>query len=176
MKGMESTAESFYVIVFLCAVVGLVCSLVAEPRRRKKDPNTKPYTWALFQAYTAIAFSSLILIIGTWALFSAEFEVTLGSLFIGVPLFWVALNVVRRRRWAWVTLTFLSLNPVNWTIGYFYGSNRWNELASFKLRRAQKPPSADDDEAARLDRLRKSGALTENEYQTLRNGSGRSGH
>ena len=42
---------------------------------------------------------------------------------------WVSLYAIRRRRWALVTLTVLSVSIWYWVINFFYLKNRWQELA-----------------------------------------------
>jgi len=34
----------------------------------------------------------------------------------------------RRKRWAWILATILSLNPIIWVVNFFYGMRRWKEF------------------------------------------------
>lgn len=45
-----------------------------------------------------------------------------------IPLTISCYFVLRRKRWAWIVATMLSLNPVIWLINFVYGRRRWREM------------------------------------------------
>lgn len=97
----------------------IVAALALNRRFRRNHLGKRPYRWGYWFA--------IVMLLRT---------VVLGMLFeIGLPA-WIACVAVsgvlswffaRRRRWAWVALTILSLNPVVWVLQGIYLRKRWRE-------------------------------------------------
>ena len=122
-------------------VIGLLCLLLAWPigvfenqRLRDSHPESKPFAWGYTFSY-AILLSAIVLglfvlisFLGGEIRYRAENYAVLelvGCLLSG----WISFYAIRRRRWALVVVTILSLSIWYWVINFFYLRNRWEELA-----------------------------------------------
>lgn len=129
----RSDIEVEAVVVAFSFLIGLLAALGAfylERRRRAAQGSTRPYTWGYFQGLSGLLVG-LIVFFGTVALLFADAldqdGLLAGALLAGawgIPGF----LVIRRRRWAWVVHTVVSLNPLWWLINSWYVSKRWSEL------------------------------------------------
>jgi NADPH:quinone reductase-like Zn-dependent oxidoreductase len=106
-------------LVAVLIVVPIVAALALNRRFQRRNPGKRPYRW------------------GYW--FSVQSflgGICLGIMLesgVGSAIAWGVISAVlawffaRRRRWAWITLTILTFNPVAWIINVFYLRKRWAE-------------------------------------------------
>src|SRR6266550_5195727 len=99
--------------------VPIAIALVLNRRFQRRNPGRRPFGWGYYfsiQSFIggiALGFnlkSGIIAVIACGAIY-------------GVPAWFFA----RRDRWAWITLTILSCNPVAWIINFIYLRKRWSE-------------------------------------------------
>lgn len=100
----------------------VVAALALNRRFRRNHPGKRPYRWGY---YFAIAMLLRTAVLGVLL------EIGLPAWIVGVGAT-VALSwfFARRRRWAWVALTILSLNPILWILQGVYLRKRWREDAA----------------------------------------------
>jgi hypothetical protein len=90
--------------------------------------NTKPFTWGYFFAISHMAVGIVLGLILMFDMIVPPRTVTFESGFLPLLLMWswvaVGYFTVKEKRWAWITLTFLSVNVILWIINFTYGSRR----------------------------------------------------
>lgn len=174
-------STALQVVAILCALPAFPAALFLESRRERLRIGTRPYTWAYFQGTGSLLFGS----VGSIATLLADgWTEEPGAIAFGLLLFatyavsgWY---VVRRRRWAWVLFTVMTVNPISWIVNYIYGRNRWAELVPLGREPDPTPdvkpsvhaaveghassPDAMLDHLERLADLRRQGALTPEEF------------
>ena len=109
------------VVGLILMVIGLpiALALVFNRRFQRLNPTKRPYRWGYYLSvqslFTGIGIGlqlkSGAIVVCTWTALYA---------FLG----WF---FAKRRHWAWITLTVLSLNPIVWIVNPFYLRKRWNE-------------------------------------------------
>jgi len=121
----------------LAAIVASAFVARALQRRLEaRSPTTLPYRWGFYFGCLAVVGGTTLGAIGGLAtmvsiLAGAWKDVILNS---GVTAFF-ALHavcgwfIIRRKRWAWVIGTILSISPMVWVANAIYGRNRWREFA-----------------------------------------------
>ena len=129
------------ILLSLCSFVAVVVPIafVARALQRRleaRSPATLPYCWGFYFGCLAVAGGTLLGAIGglatvASALAGAWKDVIFNA---GVTVFCMVQAVcgwfiIRRKRWAWVIGTILSINPVVWVANAIYGRNRWKEFA-----------------------------------------------
>jgi NADPH:quinone reductase-like Zn-dependent oxidoreductase len=118
---MGSIVPELTVLAFSAIVIGLpiVVALALNRRFQRRNPQKRPYRWGCYfgvQALIGGIVLGLMLESGT--------RVTMICCVTYSVLAWF---FVRRRHWAWITLTILSFNPVIWIINGVYLRKRWEE-------------------------------------------------
>lgn len=122
--------------LLMLVVIGGPAAVIAfsmEVRRAELQPNTRPYTWGLFQGLAGLASGVVLLGIAVIAaLFvPASAPETMGLALLMITFYSIpGYFVLKRKRWAWVVLTVASLNPLVWIINGIYGKNRWAEFGA----------------------------------------------
>lgn len=120
----------FKIYFLLVEIVSIPLAFYLEGKRKKTLPQAQPYKWGFFIGCTGLAFAPV-------AMFSLYHVIFLGIrdlAFLVVGFLWPACMslfgayTIKRRRWAWVLGTILSLNPILWGINGFYLRNRWAEF------------------------------------------------
>jgi NADPH:quinone reductase-like Zn-dependent oxidoreductase len=110
------------VALALVAFVGLAplaAALALNRRFARSNPGKRPYRWGYF-----VSLQALIGGIALGILLESGAGVAIACGVVYAVLAWA---FARRRRWAWVALTILSLNPVAWVINFIYLRKRWAE-------------------------------------------------
>ena len=126
---MAEPMSAWLALNIVAAIPAAIGSFVSEGSRRKEAPETQPYTWGLYVGFKAAILGVLLAAVSLSA-FSGGIGVEgFFLLLVGVAYAVSGLHTVRRKRWAWVSVTFLSFNPVLWIINFIYGRNRWMEFA-----------------------------------------------
>lgn len=99
-----------YILGILLLMAAVATSMVLanrlEQERKNRFPHTMPYQWGYLWGCLGFWFAPATL--GLSALFG-----------------W---GIIKRRRWAWVVGTILTLNPFAWIINGIYAGRRWQEF------------------------------------------------
>jgi hypothetical protein len=114
--------------VFIALIGGSIwLSRVLDRRWRAKYRKEKPFAWGYFQAIGMIIAGSSWLV--GWfdgtvpsALAPVCVVFFVGGLAIGLPV------IIKKKKWAWLLMVILQLDPIIWIIDYIYGKNRWKEF------------------------------------------------
>ena len=95
--------------------------------------QTKPYklgfTWGFF--YLICFTISTVFLAGAILVTSVieqKYSIFGGSFLVTAAVIFLFSQAVRRRRWALITSTFLTFNPLCYGINFFYFRNRWSEF------------------------------------------------
>jgi NADPH:quinone reductase-like Zn-dependent oxidoreductase len=113
------------VILLLLAgvlVVPVVAALALNRGFRRRNPGDRPYRWGYYFGLMSIVFG---LLLGMMLESGAVAVIACGVLYAVLAWFFA-----RRRRWAWIMLTVLSLNPIAWIINAVYLRKRWAESSA----------------------------------------------
>jgi hypothetical protein len=116
---------TFIIYLVLLAIIAVV-SHVLDHFRRKKHPSTRPFKWGYFTSIQLMligAIGFVVMLADADQPRNALIGLTIGLIWF-VPAYYAA----RRRKWAWVVYTILSLSPLLWVINWIYGSKRWGEF------------------------------------------------
>ena len=110
----------------------------ADARLRANNPATLPFKWGYLYGLATLCFGvfASIGLLAAGLLPSPPYapEKTPDATALiylvmwALPLTICGYFVLRRKRWAWVLATVLSLNPVIWLINAVYGARRWREM------------------------------------------------
>ncbi len=106
-------------VIAIVVVVPIVAALALNRRFRRRNPGKRPFRWGYYfsiQSFVAGIALGAFLDSGVSAL------VVCGVIYAVLAWFFA-----RRHRWAWITLTVLSFNPVAWIINALYLWKRWAE-------------------------------------------------
>jgi hypothetical protein len=105
----------------ILTVIGLpiVLALVFNRRFQRLNPTKRPYRWGYY-----ISVQSLFTGIGIGLQLKLGAVVVCSCAAVYGLLGWF---FAKRRHWAWVTLSVISLNPIVWIVNPFYLRKRWNE-------------------------------------------------
>ena len=136
------------IVVILMAVVPLVLwdqAKRADARLRTNNPSTLPFKWGYLYGIAVLCFGVIasIGLLSTGLLPSPpgvperapDARALVSLVMWALPLTASGYFVLRRKRWAWVFATVLSLNPLIWVINGVYGARRWREMGQ-NLRQA----------------------------------------
>lgn len=108
-------------------IVSIPFAFALEARRRKRFPNTKPYTWGYYFGCSCVGWFPVALLATTWGWTTGSAEAA--PIAVWLLAFSVSgIFIIRRRRWAWISGTILCFNPVFYWVHYAYAKNRWAEL------------------------------------------------
>jgi hypothetical protein len=102
---------------------GFALSYLLEVRRRVTSPETRGYTWGHFVGLSRFTYP--LLFGGMAERGNLFFVVVLASAALYFP---VGVCIIKRKRWAVVIGTILSLNPAGWFIDTIYFARRWSEF------------------------------------------------
>ena len=100
-------------------IVPIVAAFVLNRRFRERNPEKKSYRWGYY-------FSMMSFVAGLLLGRFLDFGLT-GVIICGLLYGVLAWFFAQRRRWAWITLTILSFNPIAWIINAIYLMKRWRE-------------------------------------------------
>jgi NADPH:quinone reductase-like Zn-dependent oxidoreductase len=108
------------ILVLVLGLGGPIAGSLALNRRfRRLHPDKRSYRWGY---YFGLQF--FVIAVGIPLLIDAGVGPVLACAGVSALLAWA---FARRRRWAWLALTVLSLNPVAWLINFLYLRRRWAE-------------------------------------------------
>ena len=135
-------------VVRVIAGIGLILIVVvplvlwdqakrADGRLKTNDPSLLPFKWGYLYGMAALWFGVIASIGLLGALLPSppymperppDASALVSLVVWSMPLTISGFFVLRRKRWAWVLATLLSLNPVIWLINLVYGARRWREM------------------------------------------------
>jgi len=115
-------------LTWLSLIAPFILPFILENKRRKKFPETRPYRWGYFIGFCsiAVAFSLLDILISRNLDF---FSCSIVSAVIAI-YFLLGFFIIKRKRWAVVIGTILTLNPIIWICNIFYLKKRWREFTA----------------------------------------------
>jgi hypothetical protein len=100
-------------------IVPIIAAFALNRRFKRHNPDTRGYRWGSY--FSIMAFIGGLLL---GAFLECGFA---GLIVCGIIYATLAWFFARRRRWAWVALTILSINPIAWIINAIYLWRRWGE-------------------------------------------------
>jgi hypothetical protein len=108
-------------VLLYIAIIPIACFF--DNRLHKRNPALRLYTWGYFLGIAGVVSSVLI----------SLFFFCQGSLGLPIGLFFLAIAspfwfIIKRRKWAWIIGSILSLNPFIMVANYFYAKKRWHEF------------------------------------------------
>jgi hypothetical protein len=112
-------------IVFLAIAlfaVPLIGVFRLDKRLHARHPDTRPFKWGYWMGM--MCFLAPLFALGNTDGNTGAF---IGASLIYVP---VGVFVLLRHRWALITATVLSLNPIIWLANSIYIRNRWREMGA----------------------------------------------
>jgi len=105
-------------IVLGVSIVPIVVALLLNRQFRRRHPGYKPFRWGYY--FSLMAFIGGLLL-------GIFLESTTALIVCGIIYAVLAWFFAQRHRWAWITLTILSFNPVAWIVNFIYLRKRWAE-------------------------------------------------
>ena len=110
----QTMVPALGIFTFMACFIGLpiIAAVILDRRFRQRHPGRKPYRWGYYFCIQSLLCG---IAIGMMLESGAIAAIVCGVIY-AVPAWFVA----QRRRWAWVVLTLLSLNPVVWVINLVY--------------------------------------------------------
>jgi NADPH:quinone reductase-like Zn-dependent oxidoreductase len=118
-SGPELIALALIAIVVGVSIVPIVVALALNRRFRRRNPGKRPYRWGYY--FSVQSFIAGIVL-------GIMLESGVGAVIVcGVMYAVLAWFFAQRQRWAWLTLTIVSFNPVAWIINLIYLWKRWAE-------------------------------------------------
>ncbi|MDH4069982.1 MAG: hypothetical protein OEV30_06125 [Ignavibacteria bacterium] len=124
------SGTGFFASLFMAFFVAFVleCELLAARylvRTQSPRPlGQAPYTWGYFFGINGMVSAALIIlalsIVPEISILFRFFASLVVVLVWGIPGYFV----IQRKKWGWVILTLMSVNPIVWVINYAYGKNR----------------------------------------------------
>ena len=118
--GAVLIALEFIAIVIGVTVLPIIVALVLNRRFKRRNPEKRPYRWGYY-----FSIMSFIAGLGLGGIILGPGVVAV--ILCGVIYAALAWFFAQRQRWAWITLTILSFNPVAWIINFIYLWRRWAE-------------------------------------------------
>lgn len=100
-------------------ILPIIGAFVFNRRFRERNPEKRSYRWGYY--FSMMAF------IGGLLLGRILDMGLMGVIACGLIYGILAWFFAQRRRWAWITLTILSFNPIAWIINAIYLRKRWSE-------------------------------------------------
>jgi len=105
-------------IVLGVSIVPVVVALLLNRQFRRRHPGYKPFRWGYY--FSLMAFIGGLLL-------GIFLESTTAVIVCGIIYAVLAWFFAQRHRWAWITLTIFSFNPVAWIVNFVYLRKRWAE-------------------------------------------------
>jgi NADPH:quinone reductase-like Zn-dependent oxidoreductase len=126
VSSFASMAPFVIPLVLLIVFVGLpIAAAIALNRRfQSRHPGAKPFRWGYCFSIQACMLGILLGVV-------LEFGV-LTAIVVGLVYTLLAWSFARRRRWAWITLTIVTFNPLVWIVNAIYLWKRWRENTAFR--------------------------------------------
>src|SRR5579864_1519260 len=118
-NGPMLVAGEFFAVVLGVTILPIILALVFNRRFQQRNPGKKPFRWGYY-----FAIMSFVIVVGLALLLDLGATTVIALIVIYGLL---ALSFVKHQQWAWIVLTFLSLNPIAWIINFFYLRKRLGE-------------------------------------------------
>lgn len=112
-------AFALIAIVIGVTIVPIVAAFALNRQFRRRNPGKRPFRWGYY-------FSILSFVGGLGLGVMLEWGVST-VIICGIIYAVIAWFFAQRHRWAWITLTIFSFNPVAWIINFIYLRKRWAE-------------------------------------------------
>ncbi len=110
-------------LVVVIVLIAIPIAFIHDKKLHEEQPSVRPYKWGYYIGYAGLIGS--VLFIFLVVLFSAALAL---FLVLSIPQAIASYYIIRRKKWAWVLGTILTLNPILWIAHIFYGRNRWGEF------------------------------------------------
>ena len=123
--GATSTPNPILIAVELIAVpvlvliLPIIAAFVLNRRFKQRNPEARGYRWGYYFSIMSVIAG---LVLGLFLEVGAMGIILCGILYAALAWFFA-----QRHRWAWITLTILSFNPIAWIINAIYLWRRWAE-------------------------------------------------
>ena len=126
----ELFTPPFLSLSILLGLLNIFIAYYFDFLRKEKNNQTKPYGWGYWFGCQGVSVSAVWVF---WHIYAVLFGLPLSALaaffFVYFAIQMIcSFFILKRKRWAWVTGTTLSLNPLVWLINGIYIKNRWSEL------------------------------------------------
>src|SRR5262249_7822515 len=119
-SGGGAIAFALVAIPIGVAIVPVVIAFLLNRRFRRRNAEMRPFRWGYY--FSVVSFLAGLALGGVMELGP------LGVILCAVIYGGLAWFFAQRHRWAWLTLTILSFNPLVWLINAIYLRKRWAEL------------------------------------------------
>jgi NADPH:quinone reductase-like Zn-dependent oxidoreductase len=117
--GLLSPGLVLIALGVLALVVPVIAALALNRGYRRRHPEKRPYRWGYYFGLMSIIGGLLL-----GMMFESGISAVVACGVVYAVLAWF---FARRHRWAWITLTVLSFNPIAWIINAVYLRKRWAE-------------------------------------------------
>ena len=139
----DSIGALFLVLGLLLAIAS---ALIIDHRFRMQNPSRQPYRWGFYCGAQFVVLSLVFIYAGTFV--ENDFVSVLFIIPLSIVVGGIGVLTILRRRWAFITLTVLTLNPVIWIVNRAYIWKRLGEFKEEKDTRIEEmhtvPPSTND--------------------------------
>jgi len=119
MVGPDLIALTFIGIVIGVSLVPIAVALALNRRFQRRNPGMRPYRWGYY-----FGILSFIGGLGLGIMLESGVSAVIACGAIYAVLAWF---FAQRRRWAWITLTIVTFNPIAWIVNSIYFRKRWGE-------------------------------------------------
>ncbi|HEY5075325.1 MAG TPA: zinc-binding dehydrogenase [Pyrinomonadaceae bacterium] len=115
-------AVELIAVPVLVLILPIIAAFVLNRRFKQRHPEARGYRWGYYFSIMSVIGG---LVLGLFLEAGAMGVIICGILYLALAWFFA-----RRHRWAWITLTILSFNPIAWIINAIYLWRRWREEAA----------------------------------------------
>ncbi len=110
-------------LVAVSALIAIPIAFIHDKKLHEEQLSVRPYKWGYYIGYAGLIGSVL------FTFFVVLFSTALALfLVLSIPQAIASYYIIRRKKWAWVLGTILTLNPILWIAHTFYGRNHWGEF------------------------------------------------
>lgn len=118
----------FWYVVFAATVVCIFMSFGMDKKLKKRLPHTRPYKWGFFVGCICVA--SGVVLFSACLFFPIEPWQTAFVMGCCCVFTVTGHSIIKRKKWAWVVGTILTMNPIGWMINGAYAAKRWREFTA----------------------------------------------
>jgi hypothetical protein len=112
-------AVELIAVPVLVLIFPIIAAFVFNRRFKRRNPEARGYRWGYYFSIMSVIAG---LVLGLFLEAGATGVIICGILYAALAWFFA-----QRQRWAWITLTILSFNPIAWIINAIYLWRRWRE-------------------------------------------------
>jgi Zinc-binding dehydrogenase len=122
-----STPSPILIVLGLVAIpagvliLPIIAAFVLNRRFKRRNPEARGFRWGYYFSIMSVIAG---LVLGLFLEAGAMGVIICGILYLALAWFFA-----HRHRWAWITLTILSFNPIAWIINVIYLWRRWREAS-----------------------------------------------